>query len=71
MAGAAAGGEAAAEAAVREAMLTLCARYLLLGKKRQQVCPSKSDSALVVGGLPAPSSEAKAKATHQPNTDAS
>merc|ERR1719272_741807 len=28
--------EAAAEAAVQEAMLTLCARYLLLGKKRQQ-----------------------------------
>ena len=28
--------EAAAEVAVQEAMLTLCARYLLLGKKRQQ-----------------------------------
>ena len=53
---------------MREAMLTLCARYLLLGKKRQQVCPSKSDSALVVGGLPAPSSTCRPKPKQRPHT---
>jgi hypothetical protein len=45
-------GAAAAEAAVQEAMLTLCARYLLLGKKRQQARRSESGAGLVVG-LPA------------------